>query len=134
MQHELARLNLDHPTLASAASLHAAVEWLLGPQRRRCERLWAYYRNPTRPDATVDSGANARPYRQAQEWGLPARVTGAVAGEGVFDASLAAGVRRKEVVIENDIGWRVDAIVDFLFGRPIVLNSTAADPGAAGAN
>ncbi|HEX8342779.1 MAG TPA: phage portal protein [Tepidisphaeraceae bacterium] len=128
MQNDLAKLNLDHPMLASVAALRAAVERLLGPERRRCERLWAYYRNPTRLDAMLDAGNNARPYRQAQEWGLPARVTGSVAGADVFDASLAAGVNRKEVVIENDIGWRVDSIVDFLFGRAIVLNSTAADP------
>ena len=34
---------------------------------------------------------------------------------------------RKEVVIENDIAWRINAAVDFLFGKPISVVSRASD-------
>jgi hypothetical protein len=33
------------------------------------------------------------------------------------------------VVIENDIAWRVQAMVDFMFGKPLALVSTAAEEG-----
>jgi hypothetical protein len=36
-------------------------------------------------------------------------------------------VQRKEVVIENDIAWRVNATVDFLFGKPITFVSKSPD-------
>jgi hypothetical protein len=31
------------------------------------------------------------------------------------------------VVIENDIAWRVQTMVDFMFGKPVRILSTAAD-------
>ncbi len=37
-------------------------------------------------------------------------------------------VTRKEVVIENDIGWRVETMIDYLFGKPLVVDSAAPDP------
>ncbi|KKK82835.1 hypothetical protein LCGC14_2799420 [marine sediment metagenome] len=36
-------------------------------------------------------------------------------------------VQRKEVVIENDIAWRINATVDFLFGKPISFVSRSPD-------
>lgn len=93
----------------------------------RFRRYWDYFRNPMHPaprpsdtDATV-----RRPYRQAQEWGLPARLTGVISDEPQL---LAGELQRKEIVIENDIGWRIETMVDYLVGQPIVLASTAADP------
>lgn len=118
----------DHPLLTNPALLRAAAERLLRSDRVRLDRLWAYYRNPLRVLPTRAEDTSDRPYRQAQEWGLPSRVTGCVSGAGVFDTSDAEGIARKEVVIENDIGWRIDTMIDFLFGRAIVINSTAADP------
>jgi hypothetical protein len=53
--------------------------------------------------------------------GLPPRITGVVRG-----TDDRAGARR-EVVIENDIGWRVHAMVDFLLGKPVRITSTARD-------
>ncbi|MEM7808805.1 MAG: hypothetical protein AAF561_11910, partial [Planctomycetota bacterium] len=41
---------------------------------------------------------------------------------------LPATPARKEVVVENDIGWRIDAGVDFLFGQPVTIESAATDP------
>ena len=92
----------------------------------RYDKLWAYYRNPielVRASGTaVGVGGSTRGwYRSAQEVGLPMRIVG-------------SGVRgdesgRREVVIENDIGWRVASMVDFMFGSPIRLESLAEDEG-----
>lgn len=82
-------------------------------------RLWSYYRNPSasRPATELSDlagGARSlRPYRLAQERGLPARLR---SGSGV-----------SEVVIENDIAWRIEALVDFVFGKPLRILSTASD-------
>jgi hypothetical protein len=105
------------------ASLDASfVEWLVERQwpavNRYFNRLWDYYANPM--TEAVQTGADSsRGYVQAQETGLPLRITGRTTGEG-------GDIQRKEVVIENDIGWRINAMVDFLFGRPIEIKSKAA--------
>ena len=123
-----------HPMLngtsAAARRVADAVDDLLDDKAARYRRLWAYYENPSHVDPLEDGGDSARPYRTAQEWGLPARITGRRAGDEPFE-DVPAGVSRKEVVVENDIGWRVDTGVDFLFGRPLVLESIAADEGRA---
>lgn len=77
----------------------------------RLERWWSYYRNAMR------GSRSGRWYRLAQESGLPGRVTGGPEGRG----------ERREVVIENDIAWRVHAMVDFMFGKPVRIVSTARD-------
>jgi len=90
-------------------------------------RLWDYFRNPFVPAVGIAAGAlnsNSRPYFQAQEAGLPARITGiqrSVAGDQPTD------LQRKEVVIENDIAWRVHTMVDFLFGKPATVRSLCGD-------
>lgn len=81
------------------------------------ERSWAYYRNEPEPVPTT----GARP-RQAQEEGLPARLR---AGRREIDDRTS-----REVVIENDIAWRVHTMVDFLFGKPLRILSTARDQHA----
>jgi hypothetical protein len=73
-------------------------------------RLWSYYRNT---GETVGVGGGRT--RLAQERGLPRRLR-----------ESAAGAER-EVVIENDIAWRIDAMIDFMFGQPVRLLSLAAD-------
>ncbi|QDU72803.1 phage portal protein [Mucisphaera calidilacus] len=72
-------------------------------------RLWAYYRNPVTP---VEGPGGLR-HRSAQEVGLPER--------------LRSGQR--EVVTENDIAWRLHALVDFMFGKPVVIRSEAGSAG-----
>lgn len=95
-------------------------------------RMWDYFRNPITPAAGLAAEAlntNSRPYFQAQEVGLPARITGIIRfGIG---AEQVTNLSRKEVVIENDIAWRVHTMVDFLFGKPISIRSLARDPSLA---
>jgi len=76
----------------------------------------------------------ARPYRQMQEYGLPSRITGINYSYfgGILTGTEVNGGNRKEVVIENDIAWRLDAMVDFLFGKSIGITSRASDPQRAG--
>ena len=104
-------------------------------------RLWAYYRNDLSPlgaglpeahaGAEGDWAARLRPYTQAQEFGLPARITGRThLGFGGTGVPLAA-FRRKEVVIENDIGWRVDTGVHYLAGKAVGLESLTEDRATA---
>ncbi len=72
-----------------------------------------------------------RPFRQYQELGLPARITGfRCAADGHVVAVGSIDIQRKEVVIENDIGWRINTLVDFAAGRLPGITSTAADPEA----
>ena len=92
----------------------------------RLGRLWDYFRNELTPSLAGDSG---RPYAQAQEVGLPPRITGAQVPGG---AGTMTDLRRKEVVVENDIAWRIGAMNDFLFGKPPVVRSLAADARLAG--
>lgn len=102
------------------------------------QRLWSYYRNEIHgleggavTSVDADWAAVVRPYTQDQEFGLPARITGtsrlAYGGTGAG----GEGLRRKEVVIENDIGWRIDAGVHFLFGKPPVVESLARESARA---
>ncbi|MHC4095739.1 MAG: phage portal protein [Planctomycetota bacterium] len=104
------------------------VEWLVDERsvdiRTHFSKLWEYYAN-IRQDVISSSGraesTNGRCYVQAQEYGLPPRITGFVhsANTGVFGGRRVRDVQRKEVVIENDIAWRINAAVDFLFGKPV---------------
>jgi hypothetical protein len=110
------------------------IEWLIDTQsveiQKHFARLWDYYTNPkveTTGTGAADRKVNesGRCYVQAQEYGLPARITGMVhtSRAGIFGARPVNEVQRKEVVIENDIAWRVNAAVDFLFGKPVTIVS-----------
>ncbi len=114
------------------------LEWLVDTQsvdiQKHFVRLWDYYANPK--IETTGTGAagrkvneSGRCYTQAQEYGLPARITGLMhTGQAdLFGARPVNQVQRKEVVIENDIAWRVNAAVDFLFGKPITFVSKSPD-------
>lgn len=104
-----------------SAEFSRRLDRLLHVERPRLARLWTYYRNPLHPRRADDD--TDRPYRQGQEIGLPPRLTGRRS-----DGTPIEGVHRKEIVIENDIAWRVDTMVDYLFGKPIVIESAATDP------
>ena len=114
------------------------IEWLVDTQSLDVQshfgKLWDYYTNPkieTTGSGTTERKVNetGRCYVQAQEYGLPGRITGLVhaANSGLFGARCVHDVQRKEVVIENDIAWRVNAAVDFLFGKPVSFVSKSPD-------
>jgi len=114
------------------------IEWLVDEQsvdvRGHFEKLWEYYANPRMEMSGTGArghkiNESGRCYVQAQEYGLPVRITGLIhSGQvGVFGARSARDVQRKEVVIENDVAWRVNAAVDFLFGKPISFVSKSPD-------
>jgi len=88
--------------------------------RPRLQRLWRYYRNELRQPSR---GADARNYEAGQASGLPARLRGG--------GPNPAGQPAREVVIENDIAWRIHTLVDFMFGRSVTLQSQASDPRRA---
>lgn len=95
-------------------------------------RLWNYFRNPVMATSPVSAGAmneNSRPYTLAQEVGLPPRITG-VQRNGI-GSEYMTDLQRKEVVIENDIAWRIQTMVDFLFGKGVTFRSGAQDPELA---
>ncbi len=132
-------MTLELKIFSDAQLNPAFVEWLIenrSPQTaRHFARLWDYYHNPMTPLAmenlaevsTRDAG---RGYLQAQEMGLPARITGSLPSDSADELGRrrAAQVQRKEVVIENDIAWRINAMVDFLFGKPVQILSRSPEP------
>jgi len=114
------------------------VEWLVDEHsvniQRHFGRLWEYYANPKVEASGLGAcerkvSESGRCYVQAQEYGLPARITGLLhlANAGVLGARPVKDIQRKEVVIENDIAWRINAAVDFLFGKPISFVSKSPD-------
>ena len=114
------------------------LDWLVDERsveiQRHFGKLWDYYANRMMEAAGAGSSVrkvseSGRCYVQAQEYGLPTRITGVArsANSGVFGGSCVADVQRKEVVIENDIAWRINAAVDFLFGKPISFVSKSSD-------
>lgn len=114
------------------------VDWLVDEQwvdmQTHFGRFWDYYQNPMYSPtglSAADSKLNesARTYVQAQEMGLPARITGIKRTQtsGLSGGKAVADIERKEVVIENDIGWRINAMVDFLFGKGVDIVSRAED-------
>lgn len=87
----------------------------------RLEQWWKYYRNPIELSGASLASAQGQRLTQAQEAGLPERL---VRGAGK--------TRSGEIVIENDIGWRVHTMVDFMFGKPVPILSTAEDESLRG--
>lgn len=90
-------------------------------EQARAFRLHDYYANPQIGENQSPPSAASAPVRPsyAQEQGLPERIVGSAAHS------------RKEVVLENDIGWRIDAGVDLLFGSAPTLQSLCPDPTKA---
>ncbi len=84
----------------------------------RLQRFWRYYRNPTIRDRDPRTGQSTP--RLAQEDGLPRRLT----SPPITDDRQS---NDREVVIENDIAWRLHALVDFMLGQPITMLSSAPD-------
>ncbi len=117
--------------LADGRALSRSIVQQMADQQQhdasRLAVLWSYYRNCMHPGALTPG---ARAYRLAQERGLPSRILGcwdrrSPASRAIADDRIGG---RREVVIENDIAWRIQTMVDFMFGRPITIASTASDP------
>jgi hypothetical protein len=108
--------------IADAGLDEAFLELVLDEHRRaalpRLERMWAYFRDPAEPVGasgwSADSASGGVRWGGAQVAGLPARFRGGEDDE-------------REVVTENDIAWRVQTMVDFMFGKPVQILSTAGD-------
>jgi hypothetical protein len=83
----------------------------------RLERLWRYYRNPL-AEPNDHGGTTAPP---AQSAGLPPRLT-------LDQVDLERDLYSREIVIENDIAWRIHTLVDFMFPDAPTVSSSAADP------
>ncbi len=116
------------------------LDWLVDEQWPQTQahfgKLWEYYANRIMDlrrgeNHSVERKVNesGKCYVQAQEYGLPSRITGLVrcAEAGVFGGRPVGDIQRKEVVIENDIAWRINAAVDFLFGKPVSVVSRSPD-------
>lgn len=112
------------------------LDWLIDDRWPRSQahfaRLWDYYQNPAYPisDVAAKRSDSARTYIAAQEIGLPARITGVtyLPEQGLQAGTLTSDIQRKEVVIENDIAWRIGAMVDFLFGKQPKIISRSPRP------
>ena len=127
---------LDLSIFRDVSLQESFVQWLIENQwpdsSRHFGRLWDYYQNPmleTVSPVQSRMEESRRSYVQAQEIGLPARITGRVyaSGDSASFGQNVADIQRKEVVIENDIAWRINAMVDFLFGQGLQIASKAAD-------
>lgn len=132
MPDQLDGMNRDADPLWS--KLQPAIRGHVGRALPRHEKMWAYYRNPielVRRSGAADGGAARGWYRSAQEVGLPARIVGVGGGLG-GEAGFGGERGRREVVIENDIGWRVQAMVDFMLGSPVRIESLAQNKGLKG--
>ena len=83
----------------------------------RLQRLWRYYRNAL-ADPSPAGGSSGPP---AQRAGLPKRLLDVV--------QLQRDDRfKREIVIENDIAWRIHTLVDFMFPSAPRIISNAGDP------
>lgn len=121
---------LDLTPFADSGLSAAMLDTLIARHERltlpRLSALWNYYRNPLKMADPAARGPSSRPYTLAQEQGLPPRLLGRA---GTLGAQLPDDRvwKRKEVVIENDIAWRIHTMIDFMFGRPIAFASAASD-------
>ena len=128
-------MGFDFSSFGNENLSESFVEWLVDEQSVdvgiHFGRFWDYYHNQMYAAGSGLSGAagksneSSRSYVQGQEVGLPARITGVSYASGVnaSGGNATDDIQRKEVVIENDITWRINAMVDFLFGNRNVMLS-----------
>ncbi|MBC7834137.1 MAG: phage portal protein [Phycisphaerales bacterium] len=118
--------------LAAAGLSPATIDSLIASHEStalpRLDTYFNYYRNTLSltPSGLARAAGSSRPYHLAQQRGLPTRLR-LLSRPGVLpDDRIPAA----EIVIENDIAWRLNAMVDFMFGRPLKLVSAAGLPVA----
>jgi len=118
------------------------VEWLVNEQwvdiGSHFGRLWDYYYNPRHESGgawAVDGKASeaSRNYIQAQEYGLPPRITGVVysGSGGTGSGTSLKDIQRKEVVIENDIAGVLTQRWNFCLVKELVLSARHRRSGNA---
>lgn len=119
----------DRLVLPSVGLEQALLRLVIDEHRRglapRLERYWTYFRNAS--EAVGVAPRTGGRSRLAQEAGLPARLRATGADPRLDDRWRAS----PEIVIENDIAWRIQTMVDFLMGRALRIRSDAADPALA---
>ena len=147
-------LGLRLEGVADAEAVERLLDRHARVDRPRLELLWSYYRNAMRCPGGSRRGfgsssgggcgnggggllgargswGGGRAYAMAQAAGLPDRLRGVDAGSSraLLDDRLRGALAGSaaEVVIENDIAWRVHTMVEFMFGKPIEFVSTARD-------
>ena len=132
-------MGFDFGNFGSENLSESFVEWLVDEQSVdvgiHFGRFWDYYHNQMYGAGNRASGASgnsnesSRSYVQGQEVGLPSRITGVsyVSGVNANGGDVTDSIQRKEVVIENDITWRINAMVDFLFGKGVSFVSKSPD-------
>ncbi len=124
-----------HDPLLNPDHILSEIEKLRTIVSPRHKRFMNYYRNPEAPLIQVmalgsRSSLSARAWWQYQEVGLPARLTGlCMTPEGAVSEDMSQNVQRKEIMVENDIAWRINTLVDFAIGQMPVINSLAPDTG-----
>ncbi len=129
-------MGFDFSKFGDEGLSEAFVEWLVDEQwvdiSTHFGRLWEYYQNQMYELDRIggidrEINESSRNYIQGQELGLPARITGVVhsGAGGALAGRAVRDIGRKEVVIENDISWRINAMVDFLFGKGVDFVSKA---------
>lgn len=115
----------DRLTVPNVGLEQALLTLAIDEHRRdslpRLERLWTYFRNA--PETVGMAPWVLRRTRHAQEAGLPPRLRPAGHDPRLDDRWKNA----PEIVIENDIAWRIQTMVDFMVGRPIRILSNLAD-------
>jgi len=116
------RSNSSASMVSSAGLDLAFLDFLVHEHQHRVlprlELFWDFYRNDLL-EASEDTVAG-RAFRLAQERGLPHRLTHP-------PVVVGSSSKHREIVIENDIAWRIHALVDFMFSKPIALQSLAPD-------
>lgn len=117
---------MAHDANGSHASLdEAQIQLAIDEHEQRAlpmlNTLWTCYRNPSTlaghggGGGGAGGGGGGRRLRQALEAGLPRRVR-----------SADVHGNPREIVIENDIAWRIHTMVDFVAGKPMAIRSQAA--------
>ncbi len=110
----------------SAAMLEMLLAHHVGATLPRLQRFWDYYRNPR--TAEVSSGVGGTDGSGSGSAGI-----GSDAGtSGRLNLAQARGLparlnASREIVIENDIAWRIHTLVDFMFAKGVIIQSMSDD-------
>ncbi|MFG0329918.1 MAG: phage portal protein [Phycisphaerales bacterium] len=103
-----------HPVGLDAARLDALIDHHETERLPRYDRYWRYFRNPAERVTERDGRVARVRWRCAQASSLPSRLL-----------DSPPGVAAKEIVVENDIAWRIETLIDYTVGREVRFASRA---------